>query len=113
MQTIVVKEVGKEPTKLNVRDGQLTLELLQRLVGGNIEVINPDGFPDEVVLICNEEGKLNNMKFNFFVNICQYPEAICGTAVFCADGIVDGEPDLVPLTYSQAESVARALRSTI
>lgn len=111
MQTIVVKEVGKEPTKLNVRDGQLTLKLLQRLVGGYIEVVHPDGFPQDVVLICNEEGKLRDLPFNFFVNIFQYPDAICGTAVFCAEGInADGELDLVPLTYSQAEMVAKELR---
>jgi hypothetical protein len=113
MQNIVVKEPRKPAHKLNVHEGQLTLELLQRLVGGYIEVVHPDGFPQDVVLICNDDGKLNKMKFNFFVNICQYPDAICGTAVFCAEGIVDGKPDLVPLTYSQAESVARALRSTI
>ena len=111
MQTIVVKEVGKEPTKLNVRDGQLTLELLQRLVVGYIEVVHPDGFPQDVVLICNEEGKLRELPFNFFVNICQYPDAICGTAVFCAEGInADGEPDLIPLTEMQADNVLNELR---
>ena len=79
MQTIVVKEVGKEPTKLNVRDGQLTLELLQRLVGGYIEVVHPDGFPQDVVLICNEEGKLRDLPFNFYLG----DTPIVGNVVFC------------------------------
>lgn len=111
MQTIVVKEVGKEPTKLNVRDGQLTLELLQRLVGGYIEVVHPDGAPDDVVMVCNEEGKIKELPFNFFVNIHGYTDAICGTAVFCAEGInADGELDLVPLTEMQADNVLNELR---
>ena len=109
MQSIVIREPGKQAHKLNVRDGQLTMELLQRIVGGNIEVINPDGFPDDVVLICNEEGKLRGLDFNRFVMINGQRDVICGTCIICAVGIVDGEQDLIPLTEEQAKEMLDAL----
>jgi len=39
-----------------------TLETLQKLVGGYIEAFYP--FPDEVAIICNDEGKINGMDPN-------------------------------------------------
>ena len=116
MSCIIIMHPRQEPMLWDTPDvlsGDNDFRTLQTIIGGYIEVVHPDGFPQDVILICNEEGKLRDLPFNFYIEICQYPDAICGTAVFCAEGIVDGEPDLVPLTYSQAESVARALRSTI
>jgi len=110
MPSIIVKQPNKAPFQMNLRDGQFTLELLQRLVNGHIEVVHPDGMPEGVVLICNEEGKLNDMLFNFYVEICGWPDAICGTCVFCAEGVNEfGEPDLVPLKFDQVVSVMVAL----
>ena len=40
-----------------------TLEDKQRLVGGYIECVYPEK-DDGVVFICNEEGKINGMKYN-------------------------------------------------
>ena len=40
-----------------------TLEDKQLLVGGYIECVYPEK-DDEVVFICNEEGKINGMKYN-------------------------------------------------
>lgn len=39
-----------------------TLEAMQKMVGGYIEEIMP--FPDEVALICNEEGKCSGLSLN-------------------------------------------------
>lgn len=39
-----------------------SLESMQEVVGGNIEVLTP--FNDDVVLVCNEEGALLNLPFN-------------------------------------------------
>lgn len=40
-----------------------TLEDKQRLVGGYIECVYPEK-DDGVIFICNEEGKINGMKYN-------------------------------------------------
>ena len=54
---IVYKEVGKEPVVMEIDD---TLEAKQKLVGGLIEVVPYE----DVLIICNEEGKLLNMPPN-------------------------------------------------
>ena len=40
-----------------------SLEAKQKLVGGNIEYTSREYYPD-VIFICNEEGKINNMGAN-------------------------------------------------
>ena len=51
---ILYKEVGKEPQIMFIDN---TLEAKQKLVGGLIEVVPYD----DVLIICNEEGKILNM----------------------------------------------------
>lgn len=48
---ILFKEVGKRPKVMEIDD---TLEAKQKLVGGLIEVVH---YKDNMLLICNEEGK--------------------------------------------------------
>ena len=55
---IVFKEVGKDPVVMEIDD---TLEAKQKLVGGLIEVVP---YKDDLLLICNEEGKITNLKPN-------------------------------------------------
>lgn len=55
---IVFKEVGKDPVIMEIDD---TLEAKQKLVGGLIEVVP---YKDNLILICNEEGKITNLKPN-------------------------------------------------
>ena len=55
---IVYKEVGKDPVVMEIDD---TLEAKQKLVGGLIEVVP---YKDNLLLICNEEGKISNLKPN-------------------------------------------------
>ena len=55
---IVFKEVGKDPVVMEIDD---TLEAKQKLVGGLIEVVP---YKDDLLLICNEEGKIANLKPN-------------------------------------------------
>ena len=57
--TILVVEPCERPY---VKTIPHTLDELQRVVGGSIEVIYP--FFDNIALICNEEGKLNGMELN-------------------------------------------------
>lgn len=55
---IVYKEVGKKPIVMEIDN---TLEAKQKLVGGLIEVVP---YKDDLLLICNEEGKILNLKPN-------------------------------------------------
>ena len=55
---ILYKEVGKRPKPMEIED---TLEAKQKLVGGLIEVVP---YIDNMLLICNEEGKILNMPAN-------------------------------------------------
>lgn len=55
---IVYKEVGKDPVVMEIDD---TLEDKQKLVGGLIEVVP---YKENLLLICNEEGKITNLKPN-------------------------------------------------
>lgn len=57
--TVVLCEPGKEACVTTIPND---LESLQKTVGGYIEAIYP--FDDPVAIICNEEGKLNNMELN-------------------------------------------------
>lgn len=73
---------------------QNDLKKLQNLVGGYIEAVNI--FKD-VVMIVNEEGKLNNMEPNFLYGF----DLIVGPAIFCrAD-----RDKLASLTEEQMETV--------
>ena len=58
MQVVVV-EPKKKPM---VRDIDVGLESMQKIVGGLIEGVYP--FDEPVALICNEEGKLLNLPLN-------------------------------------------------
>lgn len=56
---VLVVEPGERP-RLEAIDG--SLEAMQGLVGGSIEMYMP--FDDEVAIICNEEGKLEGLPLN-------------------------------------------------
>ena len=55
---VIFKEVGKDPVVMEIED---TLEAKQKLVGGLIEIVP---YKDDLLLICNEEGKITNLKPN-------------------------------------------------
>lgn len=56
---VIVKEVGK---KAEVREIANELEALQKIVGGYIEVVQVDA---DVLMVCDEEGKLKGKPYNF------------------------------------------------
>ncbi len=58
MKTLVV-ELGTCPVEKEIGG---SLADMQQLVGGLIQVIYP--FPEEVALVCNEEGKLQGLPLN-------------------------------------------------
>jgi hypothetical protein len=74
---IVSLKVGERP-KIEIIEN--TLSNLQSLVGGYIEVV----YLDKILMIVNEEGKLENLKPNFVVP----HDVIVGDVFFIGD---DGE----------------------
>ena len=77
-----------------------TIKNMQDTVGGFIEAIYLD---NGAVLICNEEGKIRDMPYNFTHRQMlgaiplQYP--IFGTVIVC--GIAEDEFDDVPIDFNE------------
>ena len=88
----IIKEVGKEP---RIEDIANDLPTLHKLVGGYIEVVRVT--PD-ILMICNEEGKLQGLPPNFSTG----RDVIVGTVVFVA---FDGAEDFAGLSDYQVLEV--------
>lgn len=59
----VLKQPGLDPEEVMIKN---ELEDLQRMVGGYIEVVPLPGTGD-IIMVCNEEGKLRHMRYNFSI----------------------------------------------
>ena len=90
---IVLKKVGEEPEIMNIEN---TLEAKQKLVGGWIEVVT---VTDDILLVCNEEGKLDNLDPNLLFDY----DYIAGDCFFIGDDYKNG--DFKSLTDEQIEEV--------
>ena len=75
---IVVKKVGQMP---EIREVENDLRVFQEIVGGHIEIIM---FVENIICVCNEEGKLKGLPLNFITS----GDFIVGDVFFC---IADGE----------------------
>ena len=84
-------EPGKPP---EVKEIGSDLTSLQAEVAGLMECVYMD---DGVVLVCNEEGKLNGMEMNRRLG----DDIICGPFFLVGD---DGEGDFISLTDSQIDN---------
>lgn len=96
MIRVVAKQPGASPRTMLISN---RLESLQNRVGGYIETVSV--FRD-VVMICNEEGKLKRMVPNFLYGF----DMIVGPVVFAG---VDRDK-LVSLTPEQTEMVKELIR---
>ena len=90
---IVLKKVGENPEIMNIEN---TLERKQELVGGLIEVVP---VLEDVLLVCNEEGKLENLLPNL---IFPY-DYIAGDCFFVGDDYKNG--DFKSLTDEQITKI--------
>lgn len=90
---IVLKKVGKNPEIMNIEN---TLDAKQKLVGGLIEVV---GLTEDILLVCNEEGKLDNLLPNLMFNY----DYIAGDCFFVGDDYKNG--DFKSLTDEQIEEI--------
>ena len=88
---VVIKKVGQEP---EIREINGELHEMQNIVGGWIECFN---VVDNIVCVCDEEGKLKNYQPNFFFN----GDVIVGDVFFC----VAGEEDFESLNDEDAKFV--------
>lgn len=94
---ILVVEPRKRPRRANIPH---TLEDMQRIVGGYIEIIAP--FDDPCVLVCDEEGKNKGYEANRLVG----QDIIAGTFFIAG---VDGE-DLADLPEELADKYKTLLQ---
>ena len=68
------------------------LEQMQDIVGGYIEVV---GLTDEVLMVVNEEGKLNNLPLNkeatklFWRCFPESPDYIVGNVLVCESSMIE------------------------
>ena len=90
---IVLKKVSKEPKVMNIEN---TLKVKQKLVNGLIEVVP---VTDDILLICNEEGKLENLAPNLVFDY----DYIVGDCFFIGDDYENG--DFKSLTNEQIKEV--------
>ena len=88
----IIKEVGKEPKVIDIDN---TLEALQKAVGGYIEAVNVGG---NVIMLCDEEGRLKGSKYNFDLG----SEKIVGDVIFTKS---DGKEDFTDLDENDVETI--------
>lgn len=94
MKILEIKR-GEEPELKEIGD---SLEDMQEVVGGYIEVIYP--FDDPVGVVVNEEGKLDGLPVSRFLywQASEYVDAICGNFFICGlseEDLADIPDDLV------------------
>ena len=82
-----------------------SLENLQKTVGGYIETVTLD---NGVVLICNEEGKIRDMPYNFtlrriLLGIIPIHNPIFGTVIAC--GASGDEFADIPIDFNEWKSL--------
>lgn len=82
-----------------------SLESMQKIVEGFIEVARDDRLPG-MLIVCNDEGKINDLRMNRKIFTNGYPDYIMGTFFVCADG---GD-DFISLTDEQIETVRKRFR---
>lgn len=106
----IVMPIGKEPILLHCdEDGTLDLKELQGIVGGYIETVSTmfRRYGAPIVLIVNEEGKLQGLEPNRAASACiDYQDIICGNAILMQ---AKGE-NLVGFDKSTAERICGSLK---
>lgn len=73
-------------------------------VGDCIDIVKPFK-EDDIRIVCNDEGKLQDLRVNLFAsNLYGYlHDYIAGDVIICGQGTNgDGEPDIIPLPIERA-----------
>lgn len=90
---VVIKKPGQSPY---VEDIKTDLKTQQNIVGGHIETLH---ITDDIIMICNEDGKLQGLPYNFYLS--QYNDKIVGTVFFVGDDV----PEFRGLTDEEVEII--------
>ncbi len=89
--TIFIKE-------LEIINGSM-LDGLRKIVGGYIEIVRPKYLEDPLMFVCNEEGIVHELPFNFTGSVLygtfEHGHPILGDIAIVQQGWRDGEPDIV------------------
>lgn len=103
---ILVLEPDKVPYTKEING---TLEEMQQIVGGYIQALYP--FPDEVALICNEEGKMQGLPLNRPLKDedGRTYDIVAGTFLLC--GAPSGSDSFTGLTQEQETEYERWFHS--
>ncbi len=93
----------KPDTKPFVEDIDGSLESMQKVVGGYIQAVYP--FDDNVVLVCNEEGKILDLPPNRPLknNEGEITDMICGDFFIAGEG----EEDFVSISDEQIDEYTK------
>lgn len=94
---VLLKRFGREP---EIKIIENTLEAKQNLVGGLIELVSYD----DLLLVCNEEGKLLNMPPNLLFDY----DYIAGDCFLVGDDYENG--DFRSLTDEEIEEYTQKLK---
>ena len=99
---ILVVEPGKVPEVREIPGG---LEEMQKIVGGLIQAIYP--FPEEIALVCNEEGMLLRLPPNrgLWDETGVLYDIVCGTFFLC--GAPSDSESFSGLTTEQVTELER------
>ena len=99
---VLLFQPGEKPTLTEI-DG--TLESMQKIVGGYIQILYP--FDDPIALVCNDEGKLLGLPLNRGLRdgCGQIYDVIAGTFFLCGapqdTDHLDSLPEELVEKYSQ------------
>ena len=103
---ILVVEPGKAPEVREISGG---LKEMQNIVGGLIQAIYP--FPEEIALVCNEEGMLLGLPPNrgLWDESGALYDIVCGTFFLC--GALSDSESFSSLTPEQITQLERRFHS--
>lgn len=84
MTAVINMVINHDGTTQNLPDGELSLEFMQSVVGGYIEIAH---IGNDMLLVCNEEGKLIGLPFNTAATVfCAahgFNDTIVGNVIIC------------------------------
>lgn len=103
MITVVVKHPGEKPKLIEIDNG---LDAMQALVGGLIQYVYFDDIGLGIDMVCNEEGKLIGLDYNFIWN----KDIVVGTVFFCA---ADNEGNSISITKEQIRYLTEIFETVI
>lgn len=89
---VIKKEPGKKPEVVDIEN---SLEEIERLIGGNVAVVP---IADDVVILCNADGKEKNMPYNVnvpFFGTVMVSGVNLGDNLICNSDLVDICPDYI------------------